>query len=83
MPSPSQIRDLRIRRLVSVAENLVEGGSSPYNLAGKLRVLARRSWPGVCESTIKSYVSSAITEILSRPHTESVLPEMVSPGEAK
>ena len=82
MPNPAQIRELRVLHLVAVARILINRGRSPYNLAGSLIAQASRAWPGVRESTIKSYVSSAISEVLSRPNTDfDILTETVSPQE--
>ena len=80
MPSPSQTRALRVRRLVAVARALLEGGVASHFLFDKLWALAQRSWPTVRESTRRDYIVSAIKTVTSRTHTESVLPEAL--GEA-
>lgn len=84
MPSPSQIRAMRVSRLADVAEALLERGVPSHLLFGKLWALARRSWPAVREPTLRDYVSSSIRTVLSRPLVDSdILPETVSPQEAK
>jgi len=80
MPSPSQTRAMRVRRLAAVARALLEGGVSYHSLFDKLWVLAQRSWPTVREATLRGYVVSAMKTTHSRPHTASVSPEAV--GEA-
>lgn len=80
MPSPLLTRDSRIKHLVSIVEAILEGGASQHLLFDKLWALAQRSWPTVRESTRREYVVSAIKTVLSRSHTEPVLPEAL--GEA-
>jgi len=77
MPSPSQTRDLRVRRLVAMARILLEGGVTYNSLYDKLWAVAQRSWPTVRESTRTDYVISAMKTVRSRPHTETVLPDAV------
>jgi hypothetical protein len=75
MPSPSRIREEKIRRLVVLAEKLVAGGIE-YGLFDRLELAAQRAWPSTREVTLKSYVRSALRTVLSHPPAESVLPEV-------
>jgi len=75
MPSPSQTRVLRIRRLVTVATSILEGGTTTYLLFDKLERASFRLWPTLRNNTRREYVVSALKIVSSRPHTEPVLPE--------
>ena len=43
MPNASQIRDLRIKRLITVAMNLRDKGADDLSLPLRLRALAKRA----------------------------------------
>ena len=77
MPSPSKIRESRIKRLASLARRHLENGAHVNTLAGKLQILAQRSWPTVRVTTRSGYVKEALRMVLSHHHTKSVLPEEV------
>ena len=80
MPSPSQTRALRVRRLVAVARVLLEGGASPHLLFDKLNRVTFRLWPTLRDKTRREYVVSALKEVLSRPHTEfDLLTDTIEP----
>ena len=72
MPSPSQIRDLRVRRLVAVAMALLEASVS------------FRLWLWLRERTQRSYTVFALRVTLSQPPVEfDLLAEAASPQEGK
>ena len=80
MPSTSQLRDMRVQRLVSVARVLLEGGAFQHLLFDKLDRISLGLWPTLREKTRREYVIIAIKILHSRPDTEAVFPEAVSPG---
>ena len=78
MPSPSQTRAMRVRRLAAVARALLEGGVSTHLLCDKLERASFRLWPGLTMGTRRSYVVSALKTVLSRPLVEpNILAETV------
>ena len=75
VPSPSQTRDSRIKQLVSIAENILEGGASQHLLIDKLERASFRMWPRLMGKTRREYAATALKIVLSSLHTDSVLPE--------
>ena len=74
MPNPSQTRELRILRLVTLAKDLIDVGVAYHLLFGKLWALAQRSWPTVRESTRRDYVVSAIKAVRTYTPTTPDIP---------
>jgi len=80
MPSPSQTRTLRIKRLTTIARAFLEAGVSTHLLCDKLERASFRLWPGLTMGTCRSYVVSALKMVFSRPHTElALLTETIEP----
>lgn len=75
--SPSQTRGSRIRHLVSIAEAILESGATTHLLFDKLERASFRLWPTLRKKTRREYVVTALQIVLSRPHTEPVLPMAV------
>ena len=73
MPSPSQLRYIRVQRLIEVTEDLIEAGVSKHFLFGKLDRFCFRLWPELREGTRRSYVISALRVIMSQPTVASEL----------
>lgn len=77
MPSPSQTRDLRIKRLTVLARRLHESGVV-YGLYDRVERASWQLWPTLGDKTRRSYVQSALRMALEGPHpAESTLPEAV------
>ena len=69
-----------------MAMAILEGGATTYLLFDKLQRVSFRLWPTLMDKTRREYVVAALKIVLSRPHTESVLPEALGeapPQEAK
>ena len=77
MLSPSQIRVLRIRRLVAVATAILESGATTHLLFDKLERASFRLWPTLRDKTRREYVISSLKIVHSRLYTKPVLPETV------
>ena len=79
MPTPVEVRRIRINYLIIFAKKLLEAGVPSHLLCDKLERASFRLWPGLREETRRSYVVSALKIVLSRPPAESVRPEAVVP----
>jgi hypothetical protein len=73
VPSPSQIRDLRVKRLVVFARALIKRGASTYALADRVGTLAWKLWSEVRTKTRHEYVEAALRTVLEGPHDKSDL----------
>lgn len=80
VPSPAQVRDIRVQRLASIARVLLESGTFQHRLLDKLDQIGFTLWPTLRKKTRREYVNIAIRMVLSRPHAEVVLPEKGTPG---
>jgi len=86
MPTPVEVRRIRIDCLIIFAKKLLEAGVPSHLLVDRLEQASFRLWPGLREETRKSYVRSALRMVLSRPTASAdVLPQemrQASPQEA-
>jgi ribulose bisphosphate carboxylase small subunit len=79
-PSPSEIREARIRHLVVLAEKLVARGVE-YALYDRVERASWRLWPTLGSKTRRSYVQSALRIVLEGSREEPVLPEAIEPSQ--
>lgn len=78
MPSPSEIREARIRRLVVLARRLHESGVS-YSLYDRVERITWQLWPTLEGKTRRDYIQLALKAVLERPRGEFGIPEAEEP----
>jgi len=77
VPSPSQVRRLRVDRLIIFARAFLEAGVPSHLLVDRLEQASWRLWPALRDKTRREYITAALRTVLSRPPAETVLPEAV------
>jgi len=60
VPSPSQVRRLRIDRLIIFAKKLLEAGVPSHILVDRLEQASWRLWPVLSDKTRREYITAAL-----------------------
>jgi hypothetical protein len=76
MPTPVEVRRIRINYLIIFAKKLLEAGVPSHLLCDKLERASFRLWPALRDKTRREYVVAALKTVLSRPTASAdILPQ--------